>query len=291
MTEAAILLCQGRVIHARLRPFVHRFVYRVFCLRLRIDQPQAIQRFNSWLFGVERSRPVSFWARDHGARDGADLMDWLRTSLTQAGVSIKPGAVWLQCFPRVFGYVFNPVSFWYVHDHDGVLRVILAEVNNTFGQRHQYVLSAPDQGPIGDGTILTCTKVFHVSPFCDVRGGYAFRLDKRVWGERMAIDYLDPIDQPEPLLRTAIVVQPAPLSTGRLLRALISMPMMTLGVMLRIHWQAFKLWRQGATFHRLPALPPAELSGNTTPLSTPGPASTENPVLKFATTPATKVSS
>ena len=287
MNEALVLLCQGRVMHARLRPFVHRFVYRVFCLRLRVDQLQALQHLNSWLFGIERRRPVSFWARDHGARDGSDLMRWLRASLAQAGVALAPGVVWLQCFPRVFGYVFNPVSFWHVHDQQGVLRVILAEVNNTFGQRHQYVLTAPGLGPIGHDTTLTCAKVFHVSPFCEVSGGYVFRMDARASGERMAIDYFDPVDDPQPLIRTAIVVQSTPLTTASLLKALLSRPMMTVGVMLRIHWQAFKLWRQGASFHRLPALPADELTGNTTSASNiasgslPGPASPH--VTNFAT--------
>ncbi len=262
MHNPVVQLCLGRVMHVRLRPFIHRFVYRVFCLRLRIDQPLALTHLNSWLFGVEQPRPVSFWSSDHGARDGSGLMAWLTTQLRQAGLEFELGAVWLQCFPRVFGYVFNPVSFWFIHDRQGNLRVLLAEVNNTFGQRHQYLLTAENLDPIDQHTDLHCAKVFHVSPFCAVQGTYTFKLNERGTLKRMSIDYYDAPEQHMPLLRTALVIQPGVFSTATLLKALGGMPMMTLGVMARIHWQAFKLWRRGAVYHPVPALPKEDLTTN-----------------------------
>lgn len=262
MRDDFLELCRGRVMHARLRPFVHRFVYRVFCIRLRIDQFSQLSRFNSWLFGIDKKRMISFQSRDHGPRDGSDLMQWLASTLKAVGVSIDTGSVWLQCFPRVFGYVFNPVSFWFVHDQQGVLRVLLAEVNNTFGQRHQYVLTAPKLGVIQEGVSLECTKVFHVSPFCDVEGLYRFKVSRLGTQERMAIDYYDDPERIEPLLKTAIVVQALSFSTKGLLLSLLAMPMMTFGVMMRIHWQAFKLWRQGAKYHPVPPLPKDEVTNN-----------------------------
>jgi DUF1365 family protein len=180
--------------------------------------------------------------------------------LTQSQIDIKTGAVWLQCFPRVFGYVFNPVSFWFVHDRDAVLRVLVAEVNNTFGQRHQYVLAAPGLAEITEATELTCTKIFHVSPFCAVSGGYRFRVANLGGLQRMAIDYHDPIDVAEPMLRTAIVTNRKPFSTAALLRYILTMPMMTFGVMLRIHVQAFQLWRKGGRYHPVPPLPESEVT-------------------------------
>lgn len=262
MTNHLLELCRGRVMHARLRPFVHRFVYRVFCLRLRVDQLTKLSTLNSWLFGIEKKRIVSFQSRDHGARDGSDLMVWLSNTLSACGVSIHIGAVWLQCFPRVFGYVFNPVSFWFVHDQQGALRVLVAEVNNTFGQRHQYVLTAPGLAEIKEDTVLECQKIFHVSPFCDVEGVYRFKSSRRAEQARMAIDYFDTPDNPEPLIKTAIVIQSQAFSTAALLASLVTMPMMTFGVMMRIHWQAFKLWRQGARYHPVPPLPKDEVSNN-----------------------------
>ncbi len=262
MTEHPIELCQGRVMHARLRPFIHRFVYRVFCLRLRIDQPNRLASFNSWLFGIERSRPISFWSNDHGACDGSDLYVWIKSKVVQAGMQFEVGATTLQCFPRVLGYVFNPVSFWFIHDREGQLRALLAEVNNTFGQKHQYLLSTRDLSPIGDETELECIKVFHVSPFCEVVGRYRFALHERAGHQRVSIDYHDTPDLPEPLLRTAIVTQATPLTTRLLFTSFISMPMMTIGVMLRIHIQAFKLWRKGARYHSVPQRPEQELTTN-----------------------------
>ena len=262
MTEAAIQLCAGRVAHARMRPFVHRFVYRVFCLRLRVDQPSALIAFNSWLFGVDRARPVSFMSSDHGARDGGDLIAWLRGTVQSAGLGMPDGAVWLQCFPRLFGYVFNPVSFWYLHDAQGAVRILVAEVNNTFGQRHQCVLCSPDGGPIREGAALACAKAFHVSPFCAVSGQYVFQVDARVQSHRVSLDYFDPAEDPEPLLRTAIIVHPVTLTTRGLLRELARAPLMTLGVIARIHWQALRLWRKGATYHPIPPLSKDEVSSN-----------------------------
>lgn len=262
MNRSGLELCRGRVMHARLRPFVHRFVYRVCCIRLRVDQLASLSRFNSWLFGIDKKRIVSFQVRDHGARDGSDLLTWLSGALDASGVSVEIGAVWLQCFPRVFGYVFNPVSFWHVHDQQGTLRVLVAEVNNTFGQRHQYVLTGPDLGEIEPDTVLECCKIFHVSPFCDVEGVYRFKSSRHGSQERLAIDYFDEPERSEPLLKTAIVVQAQPFSTRALALSLLSMPMMTIGVMWRIHWQAFKLWRQGATYHPVPPMPKNEVSNN-----------------------------
>lgn len=262
MSEQAIKLCQGRVMHARLRPFVHRFVYRVFCLRLRIDQPQEIASFNSWLLGIERKRLVSFWSRDHGACDGSALLPWIKSKLQDAGLDFDTGAIELQCFPRVMGYVFNPVSFWFIHDREGVMRAVLAEVNNTFGQRHQYLLVAPKLAAIDQETELECLKVFHVSPFCDVQGHYRFHFKRGEHSERVAIDYYDQPEVMQPLLKTAIVTQSQRLTTRALFVSFVSMPMMTFGVMLRIHLQAFKLWRKGARYHPVPTLPEQEMTHN-----------------------------
>lgn len=255
-----IELMRARVLHVRTRPVVHRFTYPVFCLRLRIDQADRYDGRASWLFGVNRRRTVAFHFSDHGARDGGDPMVWLRSRLEMAGADIDVGAVWLQCFPRVFGHVFNPVSFWQVHDTDGHLRVLVAEVNNTFGERHQYVLRAPDGGVIHDGQALHSDKSFHVSPFCLVTGRYRFRV-KSVGGAHVAsIDYFDDPEQAQPLLHTEIRGASVPLATGALLRALAAMPFMTLGVVFRIHWQALRLYLRKVPFHRKPPAPAGEVT-------------------------------
>jgi len=261
-TEAPIQLCRAHITHKRMRPFKHPFFYSLFCLRVRMDAASALKQYKSWLFGINQRRPVSLMNADHGHRDGSDLMAWLRQTLDASGVAWPGGAVWLQCFPRMFGYVFNPVSFWYLYDQSQNLRVLVAEVNNTFGQRHHYVLTQPDLGVIASGTTLNCQKVFHVSPFCPVKGHYRFEYTKSARTERVAIDYFDDPAEVEPLIHTAIAAEPVAFTTGRLLRAVLRMPLMTFRVMARIHWHAFKLWRQGATFHRLPKLPDQEVTTN-----------------------------
>jgi len=260
MIAAPIELARARVVHARSRPVAHRFTYPVFCLRVRVDQAADVDGQSSWLFGVNRRRPVAFHFADHGDRCGGNPMDWLRSRLDIAGIRMDVGAVWLQSFPRVFGYVFNPVSFWYVHDADGVLRVLVAEVNNTFGERHQYVLRAPDGGAIHDGDALQTTKEFHVSPFCRVVGVYRFRVHEQGDTHRVAIDYFDDAALPTPLLHTAIQSVATPLTTAALLRALLAMPFMTLGVVARIHLQALRLFLRKVPYQRKPAAPPSEVT-------------------------------
>lgn len=135
------------------------------------------------------------------------------------------------------------------------MRVIVAEVNNTFGQHHHYVLTDPEGGAINSGASMTCDKVFHVSPFCPVKGRYQFDYVVNQKVTRMSIDYYDDEAMSEPLIHTAIATESQAFGTRALLAAVLRMPLMTFGVMVRIHWHALKLWRRGAKFHRLPDLP------------------------------------
>jgi DUF1365 family protein len=261
-TMSHIKLGDAIVMHARLRPFVHRFVYRVFCLQIRLDHPAGLSNLSSWLFGVNKKRAVSFMNADHGARDGSDLMVWLKQTLHSVGHEMPDGQVWLQCFPRILGYVFNPVSFWMLHDQQGQLRLLLAEVNNTFGQKHQYVLSDAKGGGLQADCPLICKKVFHVSPFCPVQGQYKFAIKQTSVGEKISINYFDDVTKEQALVLTAITTQFQTFTTAALLRRLLRMPLMTFGVMVRIHWQAFKLWRQGAKFYSTPPLPKHAVTTN-----------------------------
>jgi uncharacterized protein len=233
-------LLTGRVMHRRLRPVQHHFSYGVFFLRLPLTRLQEA--------GIAINRPAlcSFHFRDHGARDGSHPLAWIRALLAREGIEAD-GEVWLQCFPRVLGYVFNPVSFWFCEDRDGRLKAVLAEVNNTFGERHAYLLRA-------EGT-LEARKVFHVSPFFPVAGHYRFRFDEHA-GRRLArIDYCD---EAGPLLYTSISGQPQPLTRARLAVACLTHPFMTFAIMARIHWQALRLWVKRVPFFAKPPAPAEE---------------------------------
>ncbi len=242
-------LLLGQVMHRRLRPTPHHFVYPVFYLQLPL---RALAQAQCALFAIDRPQLLSFYQADHGLRDGSPLLPWIEAILRQHGLP-DDGEIILQTFPRVFGYVFNPVSFWFCHDQAGQRIAVLAEVNNTFGQTHHYLLH--DQGrPLADGVELCADKAFHVSPFCTVEGRYRFCFQ----GELTRIDY---DDAQGPLLLTAISGRPQPWRACALLGALLRMPWLTLGVMLRIHWQALRLWRKGAPFFG--ARPPAAASQET----------------------------
>lgn len=243
------LLLTGQVMHERLRPTRNRFVYPVFCVRVNLDRLAGLSR---WWFGVNRWRLLSLFVRDYGPRDGSDLATWMRAQLAEAGLP-NDGPIWLQTFPRLFGYAFNPVSFWYCHDSAGQLRALLAEVNNTFGERHRYLLAAGDAAPIGPGTTLTCRKSFHVSPFCEVEGHYEFRLRESAGTAFTGIDYFD---RDGLLLRTSVGGRKQPFSRAQVLSAVLRQPLLTFGVVARIHRQALRLWLRKVPFHTKPA-PPA----------------------------------
>jgi DUF1365 family protein len=167
--------------------------------------------------------------------------------LQREGITDADGEIWLHCYPRVFGYTFKPVSFWYCQRADGSLRAIVVEVNNTFGERHCYVLDQPRYGQE-----LTAAKVFHVSPFCPVEGGYRFRFMRTADRCVARVDY---DDAQGALIETSVSGSLQPLTPAAMRRALWRYPAMTLGVMARIHWQAFKLWRQRVPFFRKPTPP------------------------------------
>ncbi|KAA3654161.1 MAG: DUF1365 domain-containing protein [Proteobacteria bacterium] len=231
----------GKVHHRRLRPAANAFTYPVFYVQLPVADPASAR---GPMFAVDRWGVLGFRTRDHGPRDGSALLPWIQARLRAHGLP-DDGAVTLQCFPRVLGYVFNPVSFWFCHRRDGALIAVLAEVNNTFRGRHSYLLHHPDGRPLRDGETLHADKAFHVSPFCDVVGGYRFRFYLDGAQPRVHIDYDDAEGE---LLRTVLSGRPQPWGSGRLLRAFVSMPFLTAGVMLRIHWQALRLWLKGVPF-------------------------------------------
>ena len=252
------MLCTGLVMHARLAgkqsPAAHSFVYPLFFVALPLSTLASAG--NRW-FGIERARLLSIRHRDCGGRDGTPPEAWIRQLLAAEGIIAADGEVVLQTFPRVLGFVFNPVSFWFCHDKTGALRAVLCEVSNTFGDRHNYLVAHDDQRPITASDTLGARKVFHVSPFFPVAGDYRFRFDLSPQRRRVDIDYwLDG----ERVLATALVGVPQALDAGAVLRALLRQPLLTFGVVWRIHWQAARLWWKRAVFHSRPQPPLQETS-------------------------------
>ncbi|WP_107980112.1 DUF1365 domain-containing protein [Pseudoduganella sp. UC29_71] len=253
-----VQLCQGQVRHKRLRPVRNAFSYGVFYLRVPVHAPDAGLPALRW-FSRNRFNLLAFHDADHG--DGTQpLQAWISALLARHGVQDADGEIWLQTMPRVLGYLFNPVSFWFCHRADGVLRAVLCDVRNTFGERHLYLLE--NGGGIANGALLEAAKSFHVSPFLPLRGSYRFRFVRAARageGERhlACIDYLD---GGELALSTSISGTAQPLSDAAVLRACAAHPLLTLGVMARIHWQALRLWCKRAPFFSKPPAPTEELS-------------------------------
>jgi uncharacterized protein len=247
----------GHVMHRRLRPAVHAFVYPVFFVRLPLSR---LAEAGCAIFSVDRFNLLCFRQRDHGPRDGSALLPWIRAILRDHGLPDN-GEVVIQAFPRLFGYVFNPVSFWLCHNAQGELVAMLAEVNNTFGGHHHYLLHNPGGAPLRDGQVLRARKALHVSPFNKVEGGYRFTLNLNRAVQRIRIDYAD---NAGPLLLTALSGESQGWSTRALLRALVRMPLLTFGVVARIHWQALRLWLKKVPFVGAhPPSPPTDtLQGN-----------------------------
>ena len=248
-------VCFGAVMHERHVQAHNRFVYPTAFVRLPLSRLHALK---VPLLGIERSNLFAFFNRDHGPRDGSPLLPWLRDVLARRGLEAAcDGEVVLQTMPRVLGYVFNPVSFWFCHDRGGALRVVLAEVNNTFGEHHNYLVHHPDLRPIQPGDELVAQKLFHVSPFFPVRGEYRFSFDSRGAVHAVEIDLWDGgVRQ----LGTRLSGRAETLDGRAMAKWLLRHPLMTVGVIARIHWQALRLALRRVSFHRKPEPPIEETS-------------------------------
>ncbi|MBH9551696.1 DUF1365 domain-containing protein [Inhella gelatinilytica] len=243
---------RGPVRHRRMAPHPHAFEVDSFFLMLpmrslRIRPEPALHR--------NRRAWVSFHDADHG-EGGEDALAWCEALLEREGIDGVDGEIWLQCFPRVAGHAFKPVSFWYCERRDGTVRAVLAEVHNTFGERHVYLLEGEG---LAYGAEVQARKVFHVSPFAKVQGQYRFRFHRRTGSDARCIARIDlDDDSGRALLQTSIAGQLEPLSAAALRRAALAQPLHSWMLVARIHWHALRLWLKGVPWFSKP-LPPTEL--------------------------------
>lgn len=242
----------GQVRHTRLRPRQHGFVYDNYFLMLPMRALQ--QPGGAGALAINRPAALSFFDCDHGDGRGPQqggALGWLQDMLQSQGILDVDGEIWLHTYPRVLGYTFKPVSFWYCHKADGSLRAIVVEVNNTFGERHCYLLDQPRYGQE-----LLADKCFHVSPFCRVEGRYRFRfMRSQRDGRDRTVARVDHDDAQGPLIQTSVSGSLQPATAEALRRALWRYPAMTLMVMARIHWQALQLWLKRVQFFSKPPAP------------------------------------
>ena len=266
MTAPRARIGFGEVRHRRLAPVGHAFAYPTCFVLLPM---RALRAAADPVLARNRRALFGFRDTDHG--DGrADSLAWLDELLAAEGIADADGEVWLHCIPRMFGFAFKPVSFWYAHRADGTLAAIVVEVNNTFGERHCYLLAGAE---LAFGRTVEARKVFHVSPFCETRGDYRFRfmrtdLDSLEGYGRTAVRVELHVDG-APLLLTSVSGKVEPLTRGAVRFALWTLPAMTAVIVARIHWHALRLWLKRLAIVSKPAPPRCAVSRDDAPAGSP----------------------
>lgn len=247
MTFASCLY-QGKVTHRRVRPKRHSLGYRVFYLLVDLDELDALDR-GTRLFAHNGFGLLSFHDADHLDGSDAPLRDRVERLLRAAGLDHPGGAIRLLCMPRLLGYAFNPLSIYFCHDDGGRLVCLIYEVNNTFGQRHSYVI--PVDG--GDGVVRqSCAKRFYVSPFLDMDLTYDFHIGPP--GEAVTIG-VTVRDADGAVLTTGFSGTRRAITDRSLLGAFLGHPLMTLKVVVGIHWEALRIWLKGIKLRTRPRAP------------------------------------
>lgn len=244
-------LYAGTVTHRRVRPRDHRLSYSIYSLLLDIDRIEALSKRLTF-FSRNRFNLFGFYDRDYGDGSGTPLRDQVERLLRAAGLEPDGGPIRLLTMPRVLGYAFNPLSIYFCYRRSGELAALLYEVNNTFGQRHSYLIPATAGG---DGVLRqTAEKCFYVSPFMDMDLIYAFRV--RPPEESLSVGILAS-DSQGPVLSAVHIATRRPLTDRHLLGAFLAYPLLTLKVVVGIHWEALFIWAKGIGLRRRPP-PPSE---------------------------------
>ena len=231
------IIYNGKVIHRRFKPKEHCFKYKVFSLLIDIDELEIIEN-KIKIFSYNKFNIISFFEKDHGPRDGTSLKEWVIKNLNDIGIDNDRIQIKLFCYPRIFGYVFNPLSVFFIYDENTRLISILYEVKNTFGEQHTYIFKTDDEKVI----VNDCTKKFHVSPFIEMECHYYFRVLKP--SDKISV-IIDQNDKDGKLLYASQDGKAKELNEKNLLFSFISHPLMTFKIIAAIHYEALKLWLKG----------------------------------------------
>lgn len=248
-------LYPSRISHRRFFPKPYRFVYRVFYLLVDIDRLDALSR-RLRFFSHNRFNLLSLHDRDHGRGEPGGLRRWAEGVLRLQGVELNGGRIRLLSLPRVLGYAFNPISLWYCEHADGRLRAVIVEVNNTFGERHSYLI-ASGGAPLPYEAVYEKDKDFHVSPLMDMESRYRFQFGEP--GARCRL-VIRAFRGDAPLMVATLAGERRALTDGSVLRQVLTMPWMAVKVVAAIHWEALKIWLHGTKFHGKPAPPAHDVS-------------------------------
>ena len=234
------VIYNGKVIHRRFKPKEHYFKYNVFSLLIDLDELEIIQN-KIKIFSYNKFNIISFYETDHGPRDGTSLKKWIIKNLKDIGINNENIQIKLLCYPRIFGYAFNPLSVFFIYDQNSRLISILYEVKNTFGEQHTYIFKTDDDKII----INNCSKKFHVSPFIEMECHYYFRVLKP--SDKISV-IIDQSDKDGKLLYASQDGNARELNEKNLIISYIFHPLMTFKIIVAIHYEALKLWLKGIKF-------------------------------------------
>lgn len=246
-------LLLSQVAHARLFPKRHAFRYNVYYLTFRLSE---MKKLKTKLLSLARFNLFSFYERDYGIGEFCGE-SWARKTLADWNITKADGEIVLMTMPRIFGYGFNPVSFWFCLDLGGALRAVISEVRNTFGERHAYLSYHDDQHIITSDDTLTAKKVFHVSPYFLIEGYYTFRFH---YSEEKIAVWIDFYKEQTKMLTTSVIGTRSMLTDKTLLSAFLHCPLLTFKVITLIHYHALRLTIKGIRYHVKPPPPKEDIS-------------------------------
>ena len=231
----------GTVKHQRFKPIEHSLNYRTFSMLLDLNEIENLAK-NISIFSLNKFNLFSFYNRDHGARDGSSLKDWVQKNIKKFNISNNITKITLLCYPRVFGYVFNPLSVFYCYENND-LRAIFYEVKNTFNEQHTYIFKIKDNEKIEQ----KCKKKFYVSPFMDMETYYNFKLLNPK--EKLSI-FIRQTNGEETVLTATQTGDKKEFSFKQLIINFFKYPLMTIKIISSIHYEAFFLWKKGAVYRK-----------------------------------------
>ena len=231
----------GKVIHKRFKPKEHFFKYSVFSLLIDLSELNQLDKEIKF-FSFNKFNLISFYEKDHGSRNGSSLVAWVKKNLEANNIHFKDIKIKLLCYPRIFGYVFNPLSVFFIYNSNEKLISILYEVKNTFGEQHTYIFKVVDDFKIFQHN---CSKKFHVSPFIEMDCNYFFRILKPE--DKMSV-IIDQYQANEKILYASQDGKRVDFNSKELLKSYLKHPLMTFKIISAIHFEAFKLWTKGIKF-------------------------------------------
>jgi DUF1365 family protein len=231
----------GNVIHKRFKPKEHFFKYKVFSLLIDLSELNELDNKLKF-FSLNKFNLISFYEKDHGERDGSSLLSWVKLNLSINNISTENIKIKLLCYPRILGYVFNPLSIFFIYDKNENLISILYEVKNTFGEQHTYLFKVEGENKLIQNN---CSKKFHVSPFIEMNCNYFFKILNP--GENLSV-IIDQHDKEGKILFASQDGKRSDLTTKNLINSYLKHPLMTFKIISAIHFEAFKLWIKGIKF-------------------------------------------